>query len=82
VVVTPVGALPEILEDGVNGFFVNIGDVDDIAKKVERLIIDEELRRKIGLHNREYAFRKFDVKNMAKNLVDIWIGAFENRTYS
>lgn len=72
VVTTPVGALPEILEDNVNGFFVKIGDVNDMVERIEKLIIDEGLRKEIGVHNREYVFSRFDIRSIAKNLVDIW----------
>lgn len=77
IVATPVGALPEFLEDGVNGFFVNIGDVDDLVERIEKLITDEELRTEIGLHNREYVVSRFDIKSIAKDLVDIWAGVLE-----
>ena len=75
--VTPVGALPEILEDGVNGFFVNIGDIDDLVESIEKLITDEGLRREIGVHNREYVFSRFDIRAIAKDLVDIWTESIE-----
>ena len=71
VVVTPVGVLPEILEDGKNGFFVTPGDVDDLTSKLEILIKDETLRRRMGENNRKYAARNFDIQIIAKQLVHI-----------
>lgn len=45
VVTTPVGAIPEIVKDGENGFLVEPGDVNAIASCVNRLLRDELLRR-------------------------------------
>lgn len=38
----------EIIEDGINGYLVRLGDVEDMARKVCRLIEDKELRTKMG----------------------------------
>ncbi len=38
----------EIVLDGENGFLVKPGDVADFAQKMERLILDKELRRRMG----------------------------------
>ena len=42
------GAIPEIIEDGVNGFLVAQKDVIALANKLEVLIKDKELRSKMG----------------------------------
>lgn len=44
---TRVGNMPELVRDGVNGFFVE-RDVDDIARKLRTLRDDSELRRAIS----------------------------------
>lgn len=77
VVVTPVGALPEVLEDGVGGFFVRIGDLDDLIRKIEILITDAKLRKKIGLANKAYVSQKFDIRIIAKELATILREAME-----
>lgn len=43
VVVTPVGVMPEIVRDGVNGIFTT-GEVDDVAKKIDALLRNDQLR--------------------------------------
>jgi glycosyltransferase involved in cell wall biosynthesis len=45
VVTTPVGAIPEIVKDGENGFLVEPGDINALASCVDRLLRDELLRR-------------------------------------
>jgi glycosyltransferase involved in cell wall biosynthesis len=52
-VVTPVGGIPDIIKDGVNGFIVNPGDVSALAKVVIALIQDPSLRFKLGAEARQ-----------------------------
>lgn len=55
IVSTLTGAIPEIIDDGTNGFLVPTHSPVDIADKVELLIRDAALRRKLG----EAALSKF-----------------------
>lgn len=52
VVTTPVGAIPEIVKDGENGFLVKPGDVHALASSVNRLLSDEPMRRAMSAANR------------------------------
>ncbi|KKB74782.1 MULTISPECIES: N-acetyl-alpha-D-glucosaminyl L-malate synthase BshA [Bacillus] len=40
---TNIGGIPEVIEDGVSGFLVNIGDVDAAGEKALRLLTDDAL---------------------------------------
>ena len=50
--VPPVGAaaggIPNLVQDGVNGYLFEPGDVDDLTKKVKSLISDSRLRQRMG----------------------------------
>lgn len=59
VVVTTVGAAPEIIEDGVNGFLVAPGDVISLREKLEILTIDKRRRIKMGSSNRDLCRKRF-----------------------
>ena len=52
IVTTPVGAIPEIVKDGENGFLVEPGDVCALASSVDRLLSDVPLRRAMSAANR------------------------------
>ncbi|MCU1378812.1 MAG: glycosyl transferase group 1 [Acidimicrobiales bacterium] len=48
VVVTDVGGLPEVVEDGVTGFVVAPGDETALADAIVRVLSDDDLRRRLG----------------------------------
>ncbi|MBF0367849.1 MAG: glycosyltransferase family 4 protein [Magnetococcales bacterium] len=48
VVATDVDQVSELVEDGINGFLTPPGDVGAFAEAVERLIVEPELRQKMG----------------------------------
>jgi len=48
VIVTDVGGLPEVVEDGVTGKIVQRDDPHALAKAIEELIIDKKLRKRMG----------------------------------
>jgi glycosyltransferase involved in cell wall biosynthesis len=59
IIATPVGAIPEVIEEGINGFLINPGDYEALAQRIVRLCQDEELRLQIGHTNREKARRLY-----------------------
>ena len=48
IVATRVGGIPELVEDGENGFLVTPGDVDSLADAVDKLASNAELRGRFG----------------------------------
>jgi glycosyltransferase involved in cell wall biosynthesis len=42
------GAIPDLIQEGENGYTYPCGNVDVLAEKLEKLIVDNELRRKFG----------------------------------
>lgn len=53
IVVSRVCGLPEIVEDGKNGFLVESGNPEQIAEKVLLLLEDDELRERMSRNNKE-----------------------------
>ena len=60
VVCSRVSDVPQIMEDGVNGFIFDPLSVDDMVEKLEKMItLSEEERRKMAIRSREIAVNKF-----------------------
>ena len=55
VVATDVRGNRDLVEDGVNGFLVQVGDVDGLAHALLRLLGDQDLRKRMGQAGREKA---------------------------
>jgi glycosyltransferase involved in cell wall biosynthesis len=75
VIATKEAALPDIIDDGVNGFLVSINSPDQIAEKLEILINDQELCQSMGRAGRKkyeekYTFECFE-QNMKKVFNDV-----------
>jgi glycosyltransferase involved in cell wall biosynthesis len=73
-VYTNVGALREIIEDGVNGIMVPIGESEPIVKAVKKLISEPELRKQMGIINRKKAEKDFSIENIFHELENIYAG--------
>ncbi|NTU79962.1 MAG: glycosyltransferase family 4 protein [Chloroflexales bacterium] len=59
VVTTNISALPEVVDDGDNGFLVARDDVPGYAERVRALGEDAALRRRFGEHGREKVVKSF-----------------------
>lgn len=70
VVTTPVGGIPEIVEDEVNGCLIEPGDVDALAASILRLLASAELRARMSDANLELVRTRHDARVVARELVD------------
>ena len=55
VIAAKLGALSELIEDGVDGLHYEPGNIDDLARKMQRLWNDPDLCRRLGAAAREKA---------------------------
>jgi len=55
VIATTVGGVGEMIADGVNGYLVQPGEVEQLADRIQTLVRDEEQRRQFGRAARDYA---------------------------
>ncbi len=76
-VVTPVGALPEVLQDGVNAEFVLPGDIEALAEAIADMGRHPERRAQMGLANRKLVETSFTPRLMSMRLADVFRSALE-----
>lgn len=62
----------DTVEEGKNGFIVPPHSPMDIAKALENLIEDADLRKKMGKYSRKKAEKEYDVENVAKTHIEIY----------
>ena len=72
IITTSVGGIPDIFQDGLNGYLVSPGDILGLAEKLIHLLQDKESRRSIGEYNRARAYELFDISVITKQLIRIY----------
>lgn len=56
---TEIGGIPEVIEEGYNGFLVELGDTEQAARKALRLLTDEALSQQMKQHALQTARERF-----------------------
>lgn len=79
VVSTFEGAIPEIIDEGVSGFLVKQKDARDLAGKIEILLNDEALRKKMGNNAKIKFFKHYTLQIFENNLNQIFKSALFNK---
>ena len=68
-VTTPVGELPRIVSDRVNGFMAKPGDSEDLEAVLEKIIVSSERSWEIGRRGREEVAREFGMETVGNTIV-------------
>jgi glycosyltransferase involved in cell wall biosynthesis len=72
VVATNDGGTPEIIRDGTNGILVPSRDAEALAGKLELLIRDERLRKRLGINAADTIATKFSLDEMATKFLQVY----------
>ena len=62
VIATPVGGVVEVIQDGVNGYFVNVDDALGLAEKMAEVLSQPEKRAAVGGSAREAVLSQYTLK--------------------
>ncbi len=72
VVVTPVGGVPELVEEGVNGMFVPPQNSDLLAEAMTRILDEPQMRHKMGLAGFDTVKKDFGFVAQARKLERVY----------
>jgi glycosyltransferase involved in cell wall biosynthesis len=72
IVSTAVGGVPNLLEDGKEGFIVPPGDVEGLAKSMAFLLRTPQARQSLGMAAARRARKNFDVSTMVQAYEDLY----------
>ena len=70
VVAFEVGGVPEIIEDGLTGYLTEIKNVEKMSEKIELLIKDKKLIKKMGIAGRKRGIEIFSIEKTSKTLIE------------
>jgi glycosyltransferase involved in cell wall biosynthesis len=71
VVATPLGAIPEVVRDGITGLLVPPHDPRRLRRALEALRDSPQRRRALGERGRELAVREHDARTNNRRLIDL-----------
>ena len=71
-IVSKIGGLSEIIEDGVTGFHFKEGDHNELSKLFERLYLNKELRKELGKNAKKRIIENFSPEFIGKKFLKIY----------
>jgi len=72
VVVTDVGGMREAVRDGIEGFVVPPRDYKAMADRLEQLMLDPELRRRMGQNGRKRVVEHFGIEQQLDKFIECY----------
>jgi sugar transferase (PEP-CTERM/EpsH1 system associated) len=73
VIATNVGALPELVEDGVTGFLIDPKDDQELAERIARFYDNREMARSFGAAGRRKVEREYGLDRMLDQYRDLYL---------
>jgi len=78
VITTPVGGLPDVIEEGKNALTFDFGDWQGLAKQMKRLMDDEALRKAMADYAYEFVEKEFALDNINNKFTLIYNNLLNN----
>ena len=72
VVATKVGGVPDVVDDGITGLLVGVGDVIEFAKHLATLATSPDLRASLGAEGRRQAEQRLSIGALARSFEDLY----------
>lgn len=69
---TPVGGVPQVIEDSVDGFLFPVDDENRLSEIIDQLLESPELRKRIGSAGRAKIAARFDIEASVRQLVSLY----------
>lgn len=76
VICTPVGEIPHNLKDGAEALFVQPGDVPGLSRALDRVLGDEDFRRRLEAGGRALFDRGFSLDHFADSVASVHLRCF------
>lgn len=72
IIVTNMGGMPEIIQDGITGFVIKVRDSEALASRSIRLLEDDTLRERLGYTGRQTVLAQYRKERMAKDILVVY----------
>ena len=81
VISTPVGGLPDVIEEGRNCLTFGFDDIDGLSRQLTRLMADERLRQEMGEYGSKFVREHFSIDTVNRQLDELY-GALNRPLHS
>lgn len=71
-VATPVGGIPQVINDGVNGVLIPVDNYQALAVALNHLLESSELRKEMGCLARKKILSSFDINLLLSEILGIY----------
>jgi len=71
IIATNVGAVPEIIENGKNGFIIEPGNPQAIADKIKEIMSSNHLQKELGIQAHQTVLFKFELDKMVSRIEEL-----------
>ena len=78
-IVTDAGGMPEIIQDGINGFVVPVKDFESLASRIIQLLANDKLRHRFGYTGRQMVLSHYTKEIVAKNNIEVYRKVIKQR---
>lgn len=71
-IATAVGGVPQVIEDGVSGFLIDVDDEVTLSESLASLLAEPELREELGRSGRDRVVRNFGLDRTVGQVAGIY----------
>ena len=71
IIATPVGGIPDLVKDGVNGFLFKVGNIEQLAEKLRTLLSNKEMAVEMGRKGKELIQSQFSNEKYIQNYLQM-----------
>ena len=72
VVATRTEGMQEVFEDGIGGYYADVGNTDQIAESIIKLLTDSELKTRMGKEAREHILNTYSLNAQIDGYLDLF----------
>ncbi|MBL7071654.1 MAG: glycosyltransferase family 4 protein [Candidatus Omnitrophica bacterium] len=78
-IVTDAGGMPEIIQDGINGFVIPVKDFESLSSRIIQLMANDKLRQRFGYTGRQMVMSHYTKEIVTKNNIEVYKEVLRNR---
>jgi glycosyltransferase involved in cell wall biosynthesis len=75
---TQVAAIPELVQEQVNGFLIRPGNTRQLIEALQQLVDNPQLRVRMGEQSRRIVVKSHNAEQNLRQLIEVMLSSFEN----